>query len=50
MEKVTISREEYERMKEALNVIRNIKIYKRLLEFENNIRKGEKYTREDLGF
>jgi len=37
-------------MEEEIKVLRNSKIYKRLLEFEQNISKDKKYTRADLGF
>ncbi|MBI2670753.1 hypothetical protein HYX18_02145 [Candidatus Woesearchaeota archaeon] len=47
---ITIPKTEYEQMKQELKTLRNIKIYQRLLEFENNIAKGQKFTRKDLGF
>ena len=50
METITIPKSEYERMKQELKVLRNIKLYQRLLEFESNIGKGNRFTREDLGF
>ena len=37
-------------MEEEIKVLRNSKIYKRLLEFEENITQGKKHTRKDLGF
>jgi len=37
-------------MKKELKVLRNFRIYKRLLEFEQNILHSGKYTRKDLGF
>ena len=37
-------------MEEEIKVLRNSKIYIRLLEFEQNISKDKKYTRADLGF
>jgi len=49
MDTVTVPKEEFELMKQELETLRNSKIYKRLLEFEENI-KSERYTREDLGF
>lgn len=49
MENITIPKEKYEQMKKEIKILRNSKIYKRLLNFEKNILK-EKYTREDLGF
>lgn len=48
-ETVTIPREEYVKMKHELETLRCTKLYKRLLEFEGNIKKKE-YTRQDLGF
>ena len=50
METITISKEEFERMQKAIKILRNLEIYKRLLEFEENITKDKKYTRGDLGF
>jgi len=50
METVTIPKIELEKMEEEIKVLRNSRLYKRLLEFEQNISKGKKYTREDLGF
>lgn len=47
---ITITRSEYTRMKQEIKLFRNIKLYKRLLEFENNLIKGDKYSRKDLGF
>lgn len=49
METITIPKEEYAQMKTELRMLRNTELYKRLLEFENNIKK-KKYTRKDLGF
>jgi len=43
-------REEFEQMTQELKVLRNTSIYQRLLEFEQNIIQGKKYTRRDLGF
>ncbi len=50
METITIEKTKFERMKEELAILRNSGLYKRLLEFEENISKGKKYTRADLGF
>ncbi len=50
METVTITKLEFEQMKKELKVLRNSKIYQRLLEFEQNILVGRKFTRKDLGF
>ncbi|MBS3156234.1 hypothetical protein J4413_03310 [Candidatus Woesearchaeota archaeon] len=49
METITIPKVQFERMKEQIELFSNIKIYKRLLQFEQNISK-KKYTRKDLGF
>lgn len=37
-------------MEEEIIVLRNSKLYKRLLEFERNIANGKKFARKDLGF
>jgi len=50
METVTIPKQEFESMKKEIQALRSSKIYQRLLEFESNISKGKKYTRQDLGF
>mgnify|MGYP001585931435 CR=1 FL=1 len=50
METITIPKEEFNRMQEEIVILRNSKIYKRLLEFEQRILQGKKFTREDLGF
>ena len=50
METVTIPKPEFEQMQHELELLRNTKIYKRLLEFENNILNGKKFTRNNLGF
>ncbi|HJX06306.1 MAG TPA: hypothetical protein VJ461_06365 [Candidatus Nanoarchaeia archaeon] len=50
MDIVTIPRADFEQMQQELNVLRNSKLYKRLLEFESNISAGKKFTRKDLGF
>ena len=50
METVTIPKEEYERMKNALRIVRSMKLYTRLLEFEKNVENGEAYTRKAIGF
>ena len=47
---ITISKEEYLEMKKEIKTLRNTRLYKRLLEFEENIKAGKPYTREDLGF
>jgi len=50
MEIVTIPREKLEKMQQELAVLRNSKLYRRLLDFEKNIVEGNKYMRKDLGF
>ena len=50
METVTVSKQEFETMKHEINVLRNSKVYQRLLEFEQNVSTGKKYTRKELGF
>ena len=49
METVTISKQEYLKLKNTAKMLKNMDIYKRLLEFENNIASGKKFTRADLG-
>jgi len=50
METITLPKEQFERMKNEIILLRNSVLYKRLLEFERNIFTGKKYSREDLGF
>ncbi|MFQ5976048.1 MAG: hypothetical protein ACE5J5_07025 [Candidatus Hydrothermarchaeales archaeon] len=47
---VTIPKKEYLEMKNEIKTLRKTNLYKRLLEFEENISKGKAYTRKDLGF
>jgi len=49
-EVVTIPKTEYIEMKKEIETLRKTNLYKRLLEFEENIKKGRSYTRKDLGF
>ena len=49
METITIPKIEFERMKREIIVLRNSRLYLRLLEFDKNIQ-IKKYTRTDLGF
>ncbi len=49
METITISKVKFEQMRQEIEILRNSRIYQRLLEFEENI-KQEKFTRKDLGF
>jgi hypothetical protein len=50
METITLPKEQFERMKSEIILLRSSVLYKRLLEFEKNISTGKRYTREDLGF
>ena len=47
---VKIPKYESEKMRIEINILRNSKIYKRLLEFEKNISEGKRFSRKDLGF
>lgn len=49
METSTIPKQEFEQMKRELVILRDSRIYQRVLQFEKNIMK-KKYTRQDLGF
>ncbi|MBI2147969.1 hypothetical protein HYU19_05900 [Candidatus Woesearchaeota archaeon] len=49
METITVPKEEYTQMQEELKILRDNKIYKRLLEFEEHISQGKRLTRKDLG-
>ena len=49
-ETISISKQEYDSMKQELVTLRKTGIYLRLLEFEQNIAKSRSYTRKDLGF
>lgn len=46
---VTIPRETYQHMVQELETLRRTDLYKRLLQFTENIQK-KKFTRADLGF
>jgi hypothetical protein len=50
METITIPKAKYEKMKKEIIILRSSRLYKRLLEFEENISNGKKYTRNDLKF
>ena len=50
MEKMIIPKHKFRQMQREIKVLRNSNLYKRLLEFENNLIRGKRYTREDLGF
>ena len=47
---ITISKPEFEKMKQEIEILRNSSLYKRLLESEKNISMGKIYTRKDLRF
>ncbi len=49
-ETITIPKEEYLRLKKENNMLRRTDLYRRLLEFEQNIKEGKTFTRQDLGF
>lgn len=49
METVTISKQEFEQMKTELETLRNSKLYRKLLKFQDDVVKGKKYTRKELG-
>ena len=49
-ETITIAKKEFEQMRQELELLRGSRIYQRLLEFEENISKGKKFGRKDLGF
>lgn len=50
METITLPKAEFEQLQRELETLRNMDIYKRLLEFEKNIAEGKRFTRADLGF
>lgn len=50
METITIPKKKYIELRNKARLLKNTDIYKRLLEFENNIASGKKFYREDLGF
>ena len=49
-ETVCIPKQEYLKMREELQTLRKTDLYRRLLQFESNIRAGKIFTRKDLGF
>ncbi|MCX6708880.1 MAG: hypothetical protein NTW67_04520 [Candidatus Woesearchaeota archaeon] len=49
METITIPKVEYQVMLAELETLRRTDLYKRLLQFMQNIQ-GKKFTRADLGF
>ncbi len=50
METITIPKDEYLQLKAQIKTFKNSELYKRLLEFEKNIKVGKIFTRKDLGF
>ena len=50
MEMINIPKPRFEKMEQELKILRNSELYKRLLQFEQNIMEGGIYTRKDLGF
>jgi len=50
METVILPKEKFEQMKQEIIFLISSLIYKRLLEFERNICRGRKFSRDDLGF
>lgn len=49
METITVPKEEFAQMQRELSTLRETKLYKRLLQFQENIGR-QKFTRADLGF
>ncbi len=49
METVTVPKVEFAQMQRELETLRECKLYKRLLAFQENV-KTERFTRDDLGF
>lgn len=43
-------KEDFEQMQREIETLRDTAVYKRLLEFENNISTDKKFTRKHLGF
>ncbi|HIH11703.1 TPA: hypothetical protein HA241_05920 [Candidatus Woesearchaeota archaeon] len=50
METITIPKIQFEQMQVEIETLRHSSIYKRLMEFEQNIVSGRKLSRNDLGF
>ena len=50
METITLPKAEFEQLNRKIKILRNSRLYKKLLEFEKNIAEGKKFTRRDLGF
>ncbi len=49
-ETITIPKFEYIQMRREITILRNTSLYKRLLQFEKNLKEGRMFTRKDLGF
>ena len=45
-----VSKSEYLQLRSENKALRNTELYRRLLEFEQNISTGKVFTRADLGF
>tara|TARA_Y100000310_G_scaffold344346_2_gene456631 strand:- start:28605 stop:28757 length:153 start_codon:yes stop_codon:yes gene_type:complete len=50
METITIPKIKFEEMQVELKTLRKSRLYQRLLQFEQRILQGKKFTRADLGF
>ena len=49
-ELITIPRYQYIKLVNENRMLKKTELYKRLLEFEQNIQAGKVFTRKDLGF
>lgn len=49
-ETILVSKSDYLKLTSENKALRNTELYKRLLEFEQNISSGRVFTRKDLGF
>ncbi len=49
-ETITIPKKEYKELKRDAELLKNLHLYKRLMEFERNIAAGKRFSRSDLGF
>ncbi len=49
-ETICITKEEYLKLKKENQMLRQTKLYARLLQFEKNIKSGKIFTRKDIGF
>ena len=50
METITMPKIEFDNIISEIKLLKKSHIYKRLLEFEENIVKGKKHSRKELGF